>query len=246
MESLLARRPHELSGGEVQRAALARAFALRPGLFLLDEPLANMDAVLRQELREVILNLQQRLGTTMLFVTHDQQEAMSLGGRMALLRDGAVEQIGAAMDIYHRPRNVFVASFLGSPPINLIPGSFRGGRFETAAAGIPLVSAALPPGFSADAAQGILGIRPEAVHLSAGEGGRTRIDADVVGRALMGSQTVLELSTPIGRLRALTRVGNQDVDSVWLDLGQAVWFDAATREVIPSMGSPGCRPAICL
>lgn len=125
---LLDRRPAALSGGQRQRVATGRAIVREPAVFLLDEPLSNLDARLRLETRAEILRLQRRLGTTMVYVTHDQTEAMTLADRLAVLRRGAVEQVGTPRELYREPATRFVASFLGSPPINLVEGRLREGR----------------------------------------------------------------------------------------------------------------------
>ena len=122
---LLERRPKELSGGQRQRVAMGRAIVRRPRLFLMDEPLSNLDAELRVRLRAEIAALQKRLGATMLYVTHDQAEAMTLGDRVVVLRDGRMQQQGAPLEVYHRPANRFVAGFLGSPGMNLFPCTLR-------------------------------------------------------------------------------------------------------------------------
>ncbi len=123
IENLLDARPAELSGGQRQRVAIARAIVRQPSIFLLDEPLSNLDALLRASTRAELKNLQRSLGITTVYVTHDQVEAMSLGDRIALLREGIIEQLGKPEDLYERPANAFVARFIGSPPINLLKAS---------------------------------------------------------------------------------------------------------------------------
>jgi multiple sugar transport system ATP-binding protein len=122
---LLQRRPSELSGGQRQRVALGRAIVRRPSAFLMDEPLSNLDTALRLSMRVLIKRLHQSMATTFVYVTHDQGEAMSLADRIVVMRDGQIQQIGAPNEIYSKPRNVFVASFLGSPQINLIEGQLK-------------------------------------------------------------------------------------------------------------------------
>ena len=131
LEPLLTRRPSRLSGGEQQRVALARALVRQPQAFLMDEPLTNLDAEIRADMRTEIKHLQARLGTTMVYVTHDQLEAMSLGHRIAILNKGRLEQVGTPMEVYDRPATLFCARFIGSPPMNLLPvevadGALRG------------------------------------------------------------------------------------------------------------------------
>ena len=123
IDGLLERRPAALSGGQRQRVALGRAIVRNPKAFLLDEPLSNLDPVLRIETRAELALLHRRLGVTMVHVTHDQEEAMTLGSRIAVMRDGALEQVAAPMDLYDRPANTFVASFIGSPAMNIWPGA---------------------------------------------------------------------------------------------------------------------------
>jgi multiple sugar transport system ATP-binding protein len=120
LADLLMRRPAQLSGGQQQRVALARAIVRQPTVYLMDEPLSNLDAQLRLQTRTELKRLHQELGTTMIYVTHDQGEAMTLGSRIAIMRHGVVVQAGAPMELYRRPANTFVATFLGSPPMNLI------------------------------------------------------------------------------------------------------------------------------
>src|SRR3954469_20677123 len=126
LPDLLARRPAQLSGGQQQRVALARAIVRNPTVYLMDEPLSNLDAQLRLQTRTELKRLHRELGTTMIYVTHDQSEAMTLGSRIAVMRGGSIVQIGAPLELYRRPVNTFVAPFLGSPPMNLIEDSRHG------------------------------------------------------------------------------------------------------------------------
>jgi multiple sugar transport system ATP-binding protein len=120
IEHLLRRKPRQLSGGERQRVALARALVREPVVFLLDEPLSNLDAKLRNTARDEIRQFQRRIGTTTIYVTHDQVEAMGLGDRIAVLDEGRIRQIGTPHEVYHQPADTFVATFIGSPPMNLV------------------------------------------------------------------------------------------------------------------------------
>ena len=124
----LDRRPRKLSGGERQRVALARAIVREPHVFLMDEPLSNLDAQLRVSTRAELVKLHRRLQTTFVYVTHDQVEAMTMGTRIAVLREGVLVQVDSAEGLYERPTNLFVASFIGSPPMNLIPAAVRAPR----------------------------------------------------------------------------------------------------------------------
>jgi len=126
IEGLLDRRPAQLSGGERQRVALGRAMVRQPQAFLLDEPLSNLDPALRAQARAELRRLHRRLGVTVVYVTHDQEEAMTLGGRVAVMRDGAIEQVAPPLDVYARPANTFVARFIGAPAMNLVPATLVG------------------------------------------------------------------------------------------------------------------------
>ena len=131
MEDLLERYPRQLSGGQRQRVALARAIVRRPSAFLMDEPLSNLDAKLRGYMRAELKHMQHELGVTTVYVTHDQVEAMTLAHRVAILDEGALQQIGTPREVYDNPANLFVAGFMGSPPMNFIHGSIENGRFES-------------------------------------------------------------------------------------------------------------------
>ena len=177
----LHRRPAELSGGQRQRVALARAIVRRPNLFLMDEPLSNLDAKLRVSTRAQIKNLSNELKVTTVYVTHDQVEAMTLADRVVVMRKGVVQQVGSPQDIYDRPANAFVASFIGSPAMNLMDGRIEGGRFVGANVAVPGV--ALPEG------PVTLGFRAEDAALAeAGE-----ISAPIFSIELMGDATIVTL-----------------------------------------------------
>ena len=164
---LLARRPRELSGGQRQRVALGRAIVRDPKVFLFDEPLSNLDAKLRVQMRAEIARLHRRLGATVIYVTHDQVEAMTLGQRIVLMNHGVVQQVDAPLEIYRRPANRFVASFIGSPTMNFLPGAVADGAFHVAGCGLrlPLGAPVAPAG------PAVLGIRPEDFRMAtAGDG----------------------------------------------------------------------------
>ena len=136
------RRPGQLSGGQQQRVALARAIATRPDVFLFDEPLSNLDARLRLEARTFLKQLQRDLATTAVFVTHDQSEALALADRMAVMESGVIRQVGTPSELFHRPANLFVAGFIGSTPMNLIPGVVVDGGVDVGGGVLPLDGAA--------------------------------------------------------------------------------------------------------
>jgi multiple sugar transport system ATP-binding protein len=130
LDKLMQRKPSELSGGQRQRVAMGRAMVREPHAFLMDEPLSNLDAKLRVQMRAELARLHERLGTTTVFVTHDQVEAMTLGERVAVLRDGVLQQVDEPQNLYEHPANLFVAAFIGSPPMNLVEASVEGGRIR--------------------------------------------------------------------------------------------------------------------
>jgi multiple sugar transport system ATP-binding protein len=163
LEGLLDRHPRELSGGQRQRVAMGRAIVRDPKVFLFDEPLSNLDAKLRVQMRSEIKALQQRLKTTTIYVTHDQIEAMTMADKIVVMRGGVMEQIGSPLDLYDRPANLFVASFIGSPAMNQVPGRIEANGFVTEAGDV------LPLPASAVAHMGraaVYGIRPEHMTLA--------------------------------------------------------------------------------
>jgi multiple sugar transport system ATP-binding protein len=186
---LLPRRPAQLSGGEQQRVALARAIVREPRVFLMDEPLSNLDAKLRVHTRTELKTLQRELGTTMVFVTHDQAEAMSLANRIAVLNAGELQQIGTPDQVYDYPANVFVAEFIGSPPMNLLPGARDGG--DVVAAGgwrIAAPDRGRPQGSAREDGPLTVGLRPEGIEIEA-EGH----PAEVVAVEPFGSEVIIDV-----------------------------------------------------
>ena len=212
---LLGRKPGQLSGGQRQRVALARAIVREPLVFLMDEPLSNLDAALRVQTRADIVELQSRLKTTTLYVTHDQVEAMTMGHRIAVMSEGRLQQVATPEDLYAKPTNVFVAHFLGSPGMNLVEGML----VESASAGasggsgggtlsVAFAGASVPlPAEVADAVRGtgpdvVLGLRPEALRLSP-DG---VIAASVIIVELLGAETHVICHTETGA-RMIVRQG---------------------------------------
>jgi sn-glycerol 3-phosphate transport system ATP-binding protein len=182
LEALLARKPRQLSGGQRQRVAMGRAIVRDPKLFLFDEPLSNLDAKLRVQMRAEIRKLQRRLGVTSLYVTHDQVEAMTLGDRLLILHEGQPAQLATPMEVFERPADTYVASFIGSPTMNFLPGRLvHDGNAVQLDAG-PLIP--LPARYSGDAVT--IGIRPE--HLTLG-GDDLTLTVDLLEP--LGSETVL-------------------------------------------------------
>ena len=181
----LKRRPRQLSGGQRQRVAMGRAIVRNPKVFLFDEPLSNLDAKLRVQMRTEIKELHQRLRTTTVYVTHDQIEAMTMADKIVVMHDGLVEQMGAPLDLYDRPDNLFVAGFIGSPAMNFIKGQVRAnGRLAFEAAGGGLLPLGSAPAAS-DARPAIYGIRPEHLVVDPANG----VPAEVVVVEPTGSET---------------------------------------------------------
>jgi ABC-type Fe3+/spermidine/putrescine transport system ATPase subunit len=203
LEALAARRPAQLSGGQQQRVALARTLVLRPRALLLDEPLSNLDARLRAQMRTELRRLHRQLGITTVYVTHDQEEAMALSTRLAVLDHGAVVQVGSPAEIYRRPRTRFVADFLGAA--NLLEGMIDGPGRVRLSGNLILPVGPATPGRGAV----VCLIRPEAVGMgAAGDGGPGRLPATVVGAVYLGGRYDCDLSLPGGeRLRAEVPAG---------------------------------------
>jgi multiple sugar transport system ATP-binding protein len=164
LDTLLERKPSQLSGGQRQRVAMGRAIVREPSAFLMDEPLSNLDALLRVQMRSEIASLQRRLGVTTVYVTHDQVEAMTMGTRVAVLRDGRLQQCAPPRELYERPSNAFVAGFIGSPPMNMVRLPIVDGAIELGGARV-----AIPPA-AAVGGEVSMGIRPEDIALGSASG----------------------------------------------------------------------------
>ena len=192
LEELLDRKPRHLSGGQRPRVAVGRAIVRQPQVFLFDEPLSNLDAKLRVQMRRDIAALRRRLGTTTVYVTHDQVEAMTLGDRIVVMKDGRVQQVDTPLGIYQRPANTFVATFVGSPPMNLVRGRLSAGAFLSESPGLRLpLPADAPRPAGAEGQVVILGLRPEALQLRAK--GQGAFAARVEEVEPLGSETLLTL-----------------------------------------------------
>jgi len=221
IEHLLDRRPAQLSGGQRQRVAMGRALARKPQLFLFDEPLSNLDAKLRVEMRAEIKRLHQLSGITSVYVTHDQVEAMTLGSRIAVMKDGVLQQLGTPDEIYNQPANTYVAGFIGSPTMNLVTGRVaqQGAQLEIAGASLAI---APPLGTTGEVC---LGLRPE--HL--------RLQDDATWRGVVsvveptGADTYVVVETPAGKLtvRSAPQTPVRPGDTVGLAVHspQVSWFD---------------------
>ena len=237
--SCLARRPRQLSGGQQQRVALARALVRSPAVYLMDEPLSNLDAQLRVQTRSELKRLQQELGTTTIYVTHDQEEAMTLGRRVVLLRSGQVEQAGPPLELYRSPATRFAAEFLGSPAINLWPGRVCPGN-EVQAAGITaIVPTALREKVEASLAHGsgfVVGVRPERVQIGT-EAIPGWSEARVRVVEPLGSETIVTMAAASGE-RVVSRRGSTEAiepeQRLWfgVDGGHLLFFDTAAGQRI--------------
>jgi putative spermidine/putrescine transport system ATP-binding protein len=200
LDQLADRTPKQLSGGQQQRVALARALVVKPAVFLLDEPLSNLDAKLRAEVRIEIRELQRRLGLTTLIVTHDQDEALSMADRLVLMEHGRVHQVGTAEDLYERPANPFVAGFVGR--CNLLPGALEAqGRFRAAGGAVlPCATDAEPVG-----PPRVLALRPERIDLAPAASNRNGVPGRATSITYLGAQTEYHIDlggTPLVAIRA--------------------------------------------
>jgi multiple sugar transport system ATP-binding protein len=240
LSPLLDRRPHALSGGQRQRVALGRAIVRDPKVFLFDEPLSNLDAALRVSTRGEIATLHRRLGATMIYVTHDQVEAMTMGSRICIMNGGKVVQVGEPLEVYRRPANTFVASFLGNPPMNLMPAVVSddpGGRELRIGAWSLAIPAdrmpPLPPNTNV-----IFGIRPEKISGVAPAGGDT-IEAEIVQVEPLGAETIFASRIAGVEKPVFARVGPDVAVKVGerrrlgIDLAAAHVFDADGNALHP-------------
>ena len=239
LSDYLERRPADLSGGQRQRVAMGRAIVRRPKVFLFVEPLSNLDAKLRTQMRAEIKRLHKRLGATSIYVTHDQVEAMTLADRIVVMHDGRIEQVGTPMALFHNPVNTFVAGFLGSPPMNMVAArlSVRDGTPIAEFSGQRIPLAPVPALREADGRDVILGIRPEFASVAEADAPhRVAVETDLietlgsealVHATLDGEPFVIRADT-VGRLRALDEVSGFTVEPALVRV-----FDAATGVAFP-------------
>lgn len=205
LDALLERKPAQLSGGQRQRVALGRAIVRQPQVFLLDEPLSNLDARLRVETRAELARLHRSLGATMLYVTHDQEEAMTLGDRIAVLRDGRLQQVAPPVEVYRRPANAFVGGFIGSPAMNFFPCALRS-EGGTTRLECPAFTVEVPPHseLRTNSTQLLLGVRPHDVQLVPSDGADVPARVDII--ELLGNDMLVHLELPGGGERQKLRV----------------------------------------
>ena len=227
LENLLGRKPRQLSGGQRQRVALGRAIVRHPRAFLLDEPLSNLDAMLRVQTRIELQKMHQRLGTTFIYVTHDQVEAMTMGDRIAVMKDGLLQQVAPPREIYDRPVNVYVAGFIGSPRMNFLPVTISDGRAK--ASGFEL---RLPEATGLE--RGILGIRPE--HFVVHPSGDDAIDLKVEVLEVLGADQYLYgkvgADDITARVDPQLKVAVGDRVRLGANMAQLHFFDAETEKAV--------------
>jgi multiple sugar transport system ATP-binding protein len=242
LEALLDRRPAQLSGGQRQRVALGRAIVRDPCVFLFDEPLSNLDARLRAEMRHELKDLHRRLGATMIFVTHDQVEAMTLGDRIAVLRDGVLQQYDTPLEVYRRPANLFVAMFVGTPEINTVGGPAdrrteqpadrrtggpkTGGEFRCGAFRL-LLEREVPPG------QVVVAVRPEDLGLVGADSGACDVAVQVERLEPLGNELLVHVTAQpdlrwVVRARADWQGQPGDRVGLHIDPARVHLFDAVT------------------
>jgi multiple sugar transport system ATP-binding protein len=247
---LLERKPKALSGGQRQRVALGRAIVRDPQCFLFDEPLSNLDAKLRVEMRAEIKQLQQDLASTTVYVTHDQEEAMTLGDRVVVMKDGIAQQIGSASDIYHYPINRFVAGFLGSPPMNFLNGTIvaDGGKlyFDEGDGRLPLNPATADQLQSSVGRKVVLGVRPEQLGNKdarfAANGSSLNMKVRLV--QTLGDRLVVYFTTPhhahiVAQLDGYATVKPNDIVPMFVDMERSLFFaddDVGKRISGPKLG----------
>lgn len=251
IDHLLKRKPAQLSGGQQQRVAMGRALARRPKVYLFDEPLSNLDAKLRVEMRTEVKKLHQRLGTTIVYVTHDQIEAMTLANRIAVMKDGVIQQLGTPQEIYQQPNNLFVASFIGSPAMNFIPVTVQHtaqGRFlELKDQSGTCLQLALPAGLAVKTDQPlVLGLRPEAF---------SEVQPHKLSQAqVQQGEFLVEMTEPTGPdTLTLLRINGAEVTArvapqanpqagaklpLMLDASQALFFDPVSGERLRALTQP--------
>ena len=210
LEPLLHRKPKELSGGQRQRVAIGRAIVRNPKVFLFDEPLSNLDASLRVQMRIELTRLHDELQATMIYVTHDQVEAMTMADKIVVLQTGLIEQVGSPLELYHHPNNLFVAGFIGSPKMNFLRGTVtapKDGTVSVRLAGGDSMDVPVEPGRVKEGANVTLGVRPE--HFRVSDRGLIRGEVLVVER--LGGETFLHVKATTGELLTVQAEGDSPV-----------------------------------
>ncbi|AGB69499.1 MULTISPECIES: ABC transporter ATP-binding protein [Rhizobium] len=229
IEPLLERKPSQLSGGQRQRVAIGRALVRKPEIFLFDEPLSNLDAKLRMEMRTELKRLHQMLKTTVVYVTHDQIEAMTLATRIAVMRDGRIEQLGTPDEIYNHPATLYVATFVGAPPMNLLNATADQGSLRIDGTSITLPMPSTKPAIN-QGQEVVIGIRPETLHLD--EGGKLEAVCEVA--ELTGPELIVTAKAGSQRLMAClpprTAIAEGQTFKLGFDASALHLFDRATGQ----------------
>jgi multiple sugar transport system ATP-binding protein len=233
-DQLLERKPKQLSGGQRQRVAMGRAIVREPRVFLMDEPLSNLDAKLRVQTRSQIAELQRRLGTTTVYVTHDQVEAMTMGHRVAVLHNGQLQQCATPRELYDNPVNQFVAGFIGSPAMNLLTVPLAEGGVRLAGKMLPLPAAIGSAAAAAGLAELVIGVRPENLHLTDGPG---QLGGEIILVEELGADSLLHVRLPDGGQPIVARAEGRRPPAP----GQAVRFGVSSDDVLAFIPATGAR-----
>jgi ABC-type sugar transport system ATPase subunit len=231
LDALMDRKPAQLSGGQRQRVAIGRAIVRSPEVFLFDEPLSNLEAELRVQMRQEIFALHEKLGTTMIYVTHDQVEAMTLADRIVVLKDGRVEQIGAPLELYAKPANLFVAGFIGSPKMNFLDATLvsqEGCCAHLQAAPVGKLTIPLAPGIELGLGRYTVGLRPEAIRV--GTAGDVSFNAEIAAKEVLGNLGYLYLDITsktrlIVEVSSSAHVGRHEKHPFSFDIASCHLFD---------------------
>ncbi len=234
LRNLLKRLPGQLSGGQKQRVALARSVVRQPKVFLMDEPLSNLDAKLRNSTRGEIVKLQRELGVTTIYVTHDQTEAMTMADRMVVMKDGIIQQVGTPEEIYYEPRNLFVAGFIGAPQMNFIQGTLEGGEFVFGDNRVRLPKKA-QAGLSAyQNRKLVMGVRPEQFAVAEGTGENV-VSGALENKEFLGNYHILYINTG-GQVLVCRADGMEDRFeenvSIKFEMEHLYFFDTETTELV--------------
>ncbi|MFD1414203.1 ABC transporter ATP-binding protein [Oceanobacillus jeddahense] len=241
LEAYLDRKPKALSGGQRQRVALGRAIVRDAKVFLMDEPLSNLDAKLRVQMRAEIQKLHQRLQTTTIYVTHDQTEAMTMATRLVVMKDGVIQQVGAPKDVYDLPENIFVGGFIGSPSMNFFTGTLEGDRFKVGGNSFLIPEPKLAPlkEQNYEGKELIIGVRPEDIHdelVFLESSPNSKIEAKIEVAELMGAESILYSSIDgqefVARVDSRTDVQGGDYLELSFDMNKVHFFDKENEQRI--------------
>jgi len=229
IENLLERKPKELSGGEKQRVALGRAIVRHPKVFLFDEPLSNLDAKLRVQMRAEIKKLHSQLKTTIIYVTHDQVEAMTMGDRIVIMNEGKSQQVGSSLDVYQNPRNLFVSGFIGSPPMNFITGYLKNGKLTNEKFSIDLNKYTEVK--KLEGMRAILGVRPEDIYLS-----KDGLELPLLVTEPLGNETLLHMDVGqdifVAKVKIEDTIDMRQPPKIKFDIDKIYLFDIDTEQRI--------------